>query len=64
MSAQSVAPSSAVIKRLQSELMALMMAKPDGISAFPQPDNMLHWVGTITGADDTAYAGLHYKLTL
>ncbi|KAJ1746276.1 Ubiquitin-conjugating enzyme E2 19, partial [Coemansia sp. RSA 788] len=54
MSAQSVAPSSAVIKRLQSELMALMMAKPDGISAFPQPDNMLHWVGTITGADDTA----------
>ncbi|KAJ2450032.1 Ubiquitin-conjugating enzyme E2 C [Coemansia sp. RSA 2336] len=60
----SAAPSSAVIKRLQSELMALMMAKPEGISAFPQPDNMLLWVATIEGALGTVYEGLQYKLTI
>ncbi|KAJ2359281.1 Ubiquitin-conjugating enzyme E2 C [Coemansia erecta] len=64
MSAQTAAPSTAVIKRLQSELMGLMMAKPEGISAFPQPDNMLLWVGTIEGAEGTVYAGLKYKLAL
>ncbi|KAJ2784040.1 Ubiquitin-conjugating enzyme E2 C [Coemansia javaensis] len=58
------APSPAVIKRLQSELMALMMSNPEGISAFPQPDNMLNWVGTIAGAPSTVYEGLTYKLNL
>ncbi|KAJ2849565.1 Ubiquitin-conjugating enzyme E2 C [Coemansia brasiliensis] len=60
----SAAPSSAVIKRLQSELMALMMAKPEGISAFPQPDNMLLWIATIEGALGTVYEGLKYKLAI
>ncbi|KAI9500058.1 Ubiquitin-conjugating enzyme E2 11 [Coemansia spiralis] len=54
----------AVAKRLQSELMGLMMANLEGISAFPQPDNMLSWVGTIEGASGTAYEGLTYKLSL
>ncbi|KAJ2757108.1 Ubiquitin-conjugating enzyme E2 C [Coemansia nantahalensis] len=58
------APSAAVMKRLQSELMGLMMAKPEGISAFPQPDNMLQWAGTIEGAAGTVYEGLSYKLSL
>ena len=30
-------------KRLQKELMALMMSTDDGISAFPDSDNMLLW---------------------
>ncbi|PIA17764.1 ubiquitin-conjugating enzyme [Coemansia reversa NRRL 1564] len=58
------APSAAVMKRLQSELMSLMMAKPEGISAFPRPDNMLNWIGTIKGALGTVYEGLEYKLGL
>ncbi|KAJ2161960.1 Ubiquitin-conjugating enzyme E2 C [Coemansia sp. RSA 552] len=64
MSAQTPAPGAAVMKRLQSELMTLMMAKPDGISAFPHPDNMLQWTGTIEGAAGTVYEGLRYKLRL
>lgn len=54
----------AVTKRLQSELMSLMMAKLSGISAFPESDNMLSWVGTIEGATGTVYEGLKYKLSL
>ncbi|KAJ2550843.1 Ubiquitin-conjugating enzyme E2 C [Coemansia sp. RSA 1933] len=54
----------AVSKRLQSELMTLMMANLQGISAFPQGDDILNWVGTIEGAQGTAYEGLKYKLCL
>ncbi|KAI7817785.1 ubiquitin-conjugating enzyme/RWD-like protein [Kickxella alabastrina] len=66
MSAQSsTAPlSAATSKRLQSELMTLMMSKLSGISAFPHSDNMLNWAGTIEGAEGTVYAGLKYKLHL
>eukprot|EP01103_Thecamoeba_quadrilineata_P016706 TRINITY_DN5656_c0_g1_i2.p1 TRINITY_DN5656_c0_g1~~TRINITY_DN5656_c0_g1_i2.p1 ORF type:complete len:161 (-),score=19.65 TRINITY_DN5656_c0_g1_i2:52-534(-) len=56
--------SHAVTKRLQSELMSLMMGGPAGISAFPQSDNFFHWVGTIKGVPDTVYDGLEYKLSL
>ena len=35
-----------------------------GVSAFPDGDNLFHWVATITGAEGTAYAGLSYKLSL
>ncbi len=35
-------------KRLQKELMALMMNSDDGISAFPDSDNMLNWCDTRT----------------
>ncbi|CAM8960667.1 unnamed protein product [Rhodiola kirilowii] len=38
-----------VLKRLQSELMALMMSGEAGISAFPEEDNIFTWKGTITG---------------
>ncbi|KAJ2019422.1 Ubiquitin-conjugating enzyme E2 C [Coemansia sp. S3946] len=54
----------AVAKRLQSELMSLMMANLKGISAFPQSDNMLNWIGTLDGAPGTVYEGLTYKLAL
>merc|ERR1711944_397138 len=51
-----------VSKRLQKELMTLMMASEKGISAFPEGDNLFRWKGTIVGPDGTAYENLTYKL--
>lgn len=56
--------SRAVSRRLQSELMALMMSGDPGVSAFPEADNMFSWVGTINGVQNTVYEGLVYKLSL
>ncbi|XXG50504.1 hypothetical protein AAC387_Pa02g4503 [Persea americana] len=56
--------SQSVPKRLQSELMALMMCGDPGISAFPDGDNIFSWKGTITGSKDTVYEGMVYKLSL
>ncbi|CAL1409671.1 unnamed protein product [Linum trigynum] len=53
-----------VLKRLQSELMALMMSGETGISAFPEEDNIFCWKGTITGSKDTVFEGTEYKLSL
>ena len=53
-----------VSKRLQKELMTLMMSGDKGISAFPDGDNLFKWKGTIQGAEGTVYEGLNYKLTL
>merc|ERR1712131_87771 len=53
-----------VSKRLQQELMTLMMSGDKGISAFPESDNLFKWIGTIDGAQDTVYEGLRYKLSL
>ncbi|CAH9050541.1 unnamed protein product [Cuscuta europaea] len=53
-----------VLKRLQSELMSLMMSGDSGISAFPEEDNIFCWTGTITGSKDTVFEGTEYKLTL
>ncbi|ONK63495.1 uncharacterized protein A4U43_C07F15740 [Asparagus officinalis] len=53
-----------VLKRLQSELMSLMMCGDPGISAFPEGDNIFNWKGTITGSKDTVYEGMIYKLCL
>uniref|UniRef100_A0A3P8TWF7 Ubiquitin-conjugating enzyme E2 C n=1 Tax=Amphiprion percula TaxID=161767 RepID=A0A3P8TWF7_AMPPE len=43
-----------VSKRLQQELMTLMMSGIRGISAFPESDNLFKWV----------YEGLRYRLSL
>eukprot|EP00315_Gephyrocapsa_oceanica_P009908 CAMPEP_0185286934 /NCGR_PEP_ID=MMETSP1363-20130426/2537_1 /TAXON_ID=38817 /ORGANISM="Gephyrocapsa oceanica, Strain RCC1303" /LENGTH=232 /DNA_ID=CAMNT_0027882753 /DNA_START=77 /DNA_END=774 /DNA_ORIENTATION=- len=53
-----------VNKRLQSELMSLMMGGDAGISAFPDGDNIFQWTGTITGGAGTVYEGLTFKLSL
>ncbi|XP_057953157.1 ubiquitin-conjugating enzyme E2 20 [Malania oleifera] len=53
-----------VLKRLQSELMALMMSGDSGISAFPEEENIFCWKGTITGSEDTVFEGTEYKLSL
>ncbi|CAK6437226.1 unnamed protein product [Pipistrellus nathusii] len=51
-------------KRLQQELMTLMMSGDKGISAFPESDNLFKWMGTIHGAAGTVYEDLRYKLSL
>ncbi|KAI9682212.1 MAG: Ubiquitin-conjugating enzyme E2 C [Caeruleum heppii] len=53
-----------VTKRLQTELMQLMMSATPGVSAFPNADgNLLNWTGTITGPEGTHYDGLIFKLS-
>ncbi|CAN6919341.1 unnamed protein product [Brassica oleracea] len=56
--------SQSVLKRLQSELMGLMMGGDPGISAFPEEDNIFCWKGTITGSNDTVFEGTEYRLSL
>ncbi|KAG9128902.1 hypothetical protein Leryth_009621 [Lithospermum erythrorhizon] len=53
-----------VLKRLQSELMALMMSGDPGVSAFPEEDNIFRWKGTISGSKGTVFEGTEYKLSL
>mmetsp|Transcript_9333 Transcript_9333/g.10638 ORF Transcript_9333/g.10638 Transcript_9333/m.10638 type:complete len:165 (+) Transcript_9333:114-608(+) len=53
-----------VTKRLQAELMQLMVEKDKDATAFPCEDNLFHWVGTITGGVGTVYEGLKYKLSI
>ncbi|AOA64229.1 Ubiquitin-conjugating enzyme subunit [Komagataella phaffii CBS 7435] len=54
-----------VTKRLQSELVQLMMSQTPGISAFPESDsNMLNWKGTIEGPKATPYENLRFKISL
>ncbi|KAJ3192134.1 SCF ubiquitin ligase complex subunit cdc4 [Irineochytrium annulatum] len=35
-----------------------------GVSAFPDPDNIMNWYGTIKGPSATVYDGLTYKLSM
>ncbi|KAF6160187.1 hypothetical protein GIB67_016623 [Kingdonia uniflora] len=53
-----------VLKRLQSELMCLMMSGDPGISAFPEEENIMSWKGTILGSTETVFEGMEYKLSL
>merc|ERR1719197_2164880 len=59
-----MADAGSVTKRLQSELMSLMMSSPKGISAFPSTDNFFNWSGTIKGVENTAYENLTFKMSL
>ncbi|KAL5467586.1 hypothetical protein EMCRGX_G031841 [Ephydatia muelleri] len=53
-----------VSKRLQQDLMTLMMSGDSSLSAFPDGDNLFHWIATIVGGKGTVYDGLRYKLSL
>ncbi|XP_046842356.1 ubiquitin-conjugating enzyme E2 C-like [Xenia sp. Carnegie-2017] len=53
-----------VTQRLQQDLMTLMSSGEKFVSAFPDGDNLFRWKATISGAEDTAYAGLDYKLEI
>ncbi|KAH8701652.1 putative ubiquitin conjugating enzyme [Talaromyces proteolyticus] len=53
-----------VTKRLQSELVQLMLSPSPGISAFPNADgNLLSWTATIDGPTETPYENLTFKLS-
>ncbi|TLD38533.1 ubiquitin-conjugating enzyme E2-20 kDa [Venturia nashicola] len=52
-----------VSKRLQTELMSLMMSPTPGISAFPDNGDLLHWTATIVGPSETPYEKLSLKLS-
>ena len=61
------APTAEAGKRLQKELMSLMMDADDleGLaSAFPDEDNLFKWVGTIKGSDATVFEGLEYAIAI
>lgn len=65
MSNKSAPDGHCVSKRLQTELMQLMMSNSPGISAFPESDsNLLLWRGVIEGPEGTYYAGLKFRLSL
>ena len=53
-----------VSRRLQQELMSLMMSGEKGVSAFPDGDNLFKWIGIIQGPSGTVYEGLEYRLIL
>ncbi|KAI8809364.1 ubiquitin-conjugating enzyme E2 C [Cladochytrium replicatum] len=61
---QKAADQLSVTKRLKSELMSLMRSPVPGVTAFPESDNLLNWVGTIEGPNGTPFEGLKYKLSL
>ncbi|KAI5807633.1 putative ubiquitin conjugating enzyme, partial [Peziza echinospora] len=54
--------SASVTKRLQTELMQLMMSPTPGISAFPNDGNLLSWTATLLGPAETHYENLTFKL--
>ncbi|KAK9510869.1 hypothetical protein O3M35_005558 [Rhynocoris fuscipes] len=54
----------AVTKRLQKELMVLMMSGEKGVSAFPEGENLFKWVATISGPQGTVYEGYTFKLSI
>ncbi|SCU80083.1 LAME_0B01552g1_1 [Lachancea meyersii CBS 8951] len=54
-----------VVKRLQSELVQLMMSPSPGLSAFPESEeDLTRWSGIISGPADTPYEGLRFKIAL
>ena len=58
---------SSLSKRLQTELMQLMMDDSlcgAGISAFPDGDNLFRWIGTIQGPIKSPYEGMEIKLQM
>jgi ubiquitin-conjugating enzyme E2 C len=57
-------PNNEATKRLQKELMELMMSGSKGISAFPEGDTLFRWIATIEGPKETIYEGLKFKLSL
>jgi len=54
-----------VSKRLQKELMEMMMSPSPGVAAFPGSDgNLMNWTATIEGPDGTPYECMTFKLSL
>eukprot|EP00796_Vickermania_ingenoplastis_P003879 gene3879-2751_t len=54
----------AAAQRLQKELKELIMSDVDGISAFPDNDDLFNWIGTVQGVEGTPYEDLEFQLRL
>lgn len=55
---------SQVTKRLNADLMSLVMDPVPGVSAFPDGDDILHWKSTIQGPDSSYFVGMEYTLDM
>jgi ubiquitin-conjugating enzyme E2 C len=64
MAAGSGGSSGNVAKRLQKELMQLMMSGSKDVTAFPCADNIMLWTATISGPDSSVYQGMTLKLSI
>lgn len=51
-------------KRLQEELHELVLSDVEGISAFPENDDIFTWLASIQGVAGTPYEGLEYQLRI
>lgn len=40
------------------------MSQLNGVSAFPDSDNLFKWIGTIRGPVDTPYEGYTYRISM
>ncbi|GET89067.1 ubiquitin-conjugating enzyme E2, putative [Leishmania tarentolae] len=56
--------SSGAAARLQKELIEVMMSDAEGISAYPEDDNLFRWIGSVKGVTNTPYEELEYNLLL
>ena len=46
-------------KRIQKELQNILLRPPVGVSACPKsPDNLMEWIATIDGPENTPYHGI------
>ena len=50
-------------KANDNELCMLQMSSDPTVSAFPDGDNLFHWIATIVGGAGTVYDNLKYKLS-
>lgn len=55
---------SAAAQRLQKELQEIIMTDVEGISAFPDNDDLFNWIGTVQGVQETPYEGLEFQLRI
>merc|ERR1712219_1370 len=52
-------------KRIQKELQNILLRPPVGVSACPKaPDNLMEWIATIDGPENTPYHGGKFYLNI
>jgi len=52
-------------KRIQKELQNILLRPPQGVSACPKaPDNLMEWIATIDGPENTPYHGGKFYLNI
>ncbi|QLG73175.1 hypothetical protein HG535_0E02590 [Zygotorulaspora mrakii] len=60
-----VSENASVVKRLQNELVQLIVSPTPGLSAFPVNEaDLTLWHGIIAGPEGTPYEGLRFKVSL